>query len=103
MQPKKAQDGSQGEEKEDHKESPEEMENMKIELVAQAMMRNKGCKTGPPSGITKAVPRFKEDLEAILEPAMGDKPAMRCVQNNRMLTAYYGFGDISSAGFWIYR
>ncbi len=99
VQPKKAQDGSQGEEKEDHKDSPEEMESVKIELVDQAMMRDKGCRTGPLSGITKAVPRFKEDLEAILELAMGDKPAMRCVQNNCMLTAYYGFGDTSSAGF----
>ncbi len=62
MQPKKAQDGSQGEEKEDHKESPEEMENLKIELVAQAMMRDKGCGAGPPSRIMKAVPSFKEDL-----------------------------------------
>ncbi len=63
------------------------------------MMRDEGCRTGPPSGITKAVPRFKEDPEAILELAMGDKPAMRCVQSNRMLTAYYGFGNASSAGF----
>jgi hypothetical protein len=75
------------------------MENVKIELVAQAMMRDKGCGTGTPSGITKAVPRFKEDLEAILELATGDKPAMRCVQSNRMLMANYRFGDASLAGF----
>ncbi len=53
----------------------------------------------PLSVITNAVLRFKEDLEAILELASRGKPALRCVQSKRIITAYYGFGDASLAGF----
>ncbi len=35
----------------------------------------------------------------ILELAAEDKPALRYVQSNQMLTAYYRFDDASSAGF----
>ncbi len=75
------------------------MESVKIKLVAQTAMREENHGSGPPSGITKAVPRFKEDLEAILELASGGKPALRCVQSKCILMAYYGFGDASLAGF----
>jgi hypothetical protein len=75
------------------------MESIKIKLVAQTMMGEENRGSGPPSRITKAVLRFKENLEAILELASGGKPALRCVQSKRILTAYYGFGDASLAGF----
>jgi hypothetical protein len=99
VQPKKPQDRDQVEKKDDHEGNPEGIKSMKIELVAQAMLGDKRRGSGPLSGITKAVPRFKEDLEAILELALGDKPAMRCVQSKRMLMAYYGFGNAPLAGF----
>jgi hypothetical protein len=92
MQPKKPQDRDQEEGKDDHEGNPEGMACVKIELVAQAKMGEESRGSGPPSGITKAVPRFKEDLEAILELASENEPAMRCVQSKHMLTAYYGFG-----------
>ena len=54
---------------------------------------------GPSTGITFAVPRFKEDLEALVFLIASATPTMRCVRRNRTLTAYYGFGDASGAGF----
>ena len=54
---------------------------------------------GPTSGLTEAVPRFKEDLEALLHLSQDDKTVMRCVRNKHTLMAYYGFGDASSGGF----
>ncbi len=70
-----------------------------MDLLTQTMTREDDRGAGPPSGITRAKPRFKEDLESILELASGDKPVMRCVRSRRMLTAFYGFGDASLAGF----
>ncbi len=54
---------------------------------------------GPPSGLTKAVPRFRLDLEALLHLAQGEKLIVRCVRNKHTVTAYYGFGDAFSGGF----
>jgi hypothetical protein len=99
LQPRKPRDINQEEEKDNHKGKPEGMESVKIKLVAQTAMGEENRGSGPPSGITKAVPRFKEDLEAILELASGGKPALRCVQSKRILTAYYSFGDASLADF----
>ncbi len=79
LQPRKPRDIDQEEEKDNHKGKPEGMESVKIKLVAQTAMGEENRGSGPPSGITKAVPRFKEDLEAILELASGGKPALRCV------------------------
>jgi hypothetical protein len=75
------------------------MEEVKMDLLTQTTTREDDQGAGPPSGITRAVPRFKEDLKSILDLASGDKPVMRCVCSRRMLTAFYGFGDASSAGF----
>jgi hypothetical protein len=80
-------------------DGPGGMEEIKMDLLTQTTTREDDRGAGPPSGITRAVPRFKEDLESILELASGDKPVMRCVHSRRMLTAFYGFGDASSAGF----
>jgi hypothetical protein len=53
----------------------------------------------PPGGLTKAVPRFKDDLAALLSLAVGEQPVIRHIWSHRTLTAYYGFGNASSGGF----
>ena len=53
----------------------------------------------PESGITMAVPRFANDLKALLRLSSSDKPTPRVVRGKVVLTAYYGFGDASSGGF----
>ncbi len=77
------------------------MENTKQDLLRQFLVGDDDNSQidGPPTGLTEAVPRFKEDLEALLHLAQADKPAMRCVCNKHTITAYYGFGDASSGGF----
>jgi hypothetical protein len=75
------------------------MEDAKIDLVTQAMMMDKDHRTRHPSGLTKAVPRFKEDLDAVLDLATSNQPTMSCVRSKHMLNAYYRFGDASSVGF----
>ncbi len=50
-------------------------------------------------GDSLAAPRFREDLEAILFLAESKQPYMRRVRGRRTVTAYYGFGDASGAGF----
>jgi len=54
---------------------------------------------GPESGITMAVPCFRNDLKAILAMAESDSPIPRVVRSSKTLIAYYGFGDASSNGF----
>jgi hypothetical protein len=75
---------------------PQSMEEWKMEYVAQ---EGNVRADGPSTGITFAVPRFKEDLEALVQLTSGTTPTMRCVRSKRMLTAYYGFGDASGSGF----
>ena len=76
------------------------MEDIKEELMGQTLVGESydARSDGPTSGLTKAVPRFKEDLEALLHLAKDDEPAMRCVRNKHTITAYYGVGDASSGG-----
>ena len=54
---------------------------------------------GPSSGLTKAVPRFKQDLKALLKLSEGLEPAVRRVRSGKSRMAVYGFGDASAAGF----
>ena len=77
------------------------MEDIKEELLRHMLVGgvDSGRTDGPPSGFTEAVPRFREDLEALLHLAQSDEPVMRCVHNKHTITAYYGFGDASSGGF----
>ena len=77
------------------------MEDIKEELLRHMLVGgvDSGRTDGPPSGFTEAVPRFREDLEALLHLAQSDEPVMRCVRNKHTITAYYGFGDASSGGF----
>jgi hypothetical protein len=86
LEPKDTKGREQDEEVEGNDKSPKVMEDVKIDLWIQSMMRDKERRAGPLSGLTKAVFRFKEDMEAILELAAGDQPAMRCVRSNHMLT-----------------
>ena len=76
------------------------MEDIKEELLRHMLVG--GADTdrtdGPPSGFTEAVPRLREDLEALLHLAQSDEPIMRCVGNKHTITAYNGFGDASSGG-----
>ena len=47
----------------------------------------------------KAVPRFRDDVEALLELSAVQEPPHRKVRCFRTGRAYYGFGDASSKGF----
>ena len=82
-------------------DSPYKMEDIKEELLRHMLVGGADANRtdGPPSGLTEAVPRFREDLEALLHLAQSDEPVMRCVRNKHTITAYYGFGDASSGGF----
>ncbi len=71
------------------------MEEVKARLLTQAWTINEDRITGPPGGLTKAVPRFKDDLAALLSLAAGEQPAIRHIRSNCTLTAYYGFGNTS--------
>ena len=77
------------------------MEDIKEELMRQTLVGGSedSRNDGPTSGLTEAVPRFKEDLEALLQLAQDDEPILRCVRSKHTLTAFYGFGDASSGGF----
>ncbi len=77
------------------------MEDIKEELMRQTLVGGSEDSRidGPTSGLTEAVPRFKEDLEALLHLAQDDEPILSCVRNKHTITVYYGFGDASSGGF----
>ncbi len=54
---------------------------------------------GPASGLTTAVPRLKNDLEALLVLTSAPTPTRWVVRQHELVTAVYGFGDASSGGF----
>ena len=66
------------------------MEDIKEELMRQMLVGGSedARNDGPTSGLTEAVPRFKEDLEALLHLSQDNEPVMRCVRNKHTLTAY---------------
>lgn len=66
---------------------------------ADVMPEDVGHVDGPESGLTPFVPRFKQDLLALLALAASNKPFVRVVRSKHIHTAIYGFGDASSAGF----
>ena len=78
-----------------------DMEAVKWNLVVEADVglgageRNRG----PSSGVTRAVPRFRSDLEALLALAEDQTPAIRRVRSGRCRMMVYGFVDASAAGF----
>ena len=75
------------------------LDDLKVDLVTCSLTGHDGPNDGPASGVTQAAPCFQQDLDAILHLAEEDTPRMRCVRCTSTLTAYYGFGDTSSAGF----
>ena len=76
------------------------MEELKMNLLVQASTGALPSKSGPPSGLTAAVPRFQSDLEAIVCLTQSKTPVLWPVRGSSwVLTAFYGFGDASSAGF----
>ena len=54
---------------------------------------------GPASGLTPIVPRFRDDLEALVLLMAGSTPIKRVVRRRELITVIYGFGDASSGGF----
>jgi hypothetical protein len=75
------------------------LNDVKIQLLAHTSGEEEQWLDGPISGLKPAAPCFKEDLEAILQLAEGQRPALRCIRSKLTMTAYYGFGDASSGGF----
>ena len=55
--------------------------------------------SGPALGRTRAVPRFRQDLAALITLSAGDKSMARVIRGKFVLTAYYGFVDASSGRF----
>jgi hypothetical protein len=46
------------------------------------------------------MPRFRQDLEVLLQLTKSEKPILRRVRSaNCLMAAFYGFGDASSSGF----
>ena len=54
---------------------------------------------GPASGLTPIVPRFRDNLEALVLLMAGSTPIKRVVRRRELITVIYGFGDASSGGF----
>ena len=49
----------------------------------------------PPNGRTRAVPRLRSDLQALLRLTNFDLPPLRVVRPSLIVHVYYGFGDAS--------
>ena len=76
------------------------LQHMSSSLKEQARaLAFQGGNHKPPSGLTPSVPRFKEDLKALLALSSSDKPAYRIIRSKEVVTAIYGFGDASLGGF----
>ncbi len=79
--------------------APSGMKDVKINLMTRMVTGNNKATSRPTAGFTLAAPCFKEDLEAILFLVQGERPAMHRIQRKQTVMAYYGFGNVSSAGF----
>ena len=53
----------------------------------------------PPSGITQAVPRLKEDIEALISLTKPARPVLRVVRPRKVVQLFYGFVDASGKQF----
>lgn len=58
-----------------------------------------GQLNAPLDGQTTAVPRFRDDLQALLQLSNFELPPLRLVRGKVVFTALYGFGDASGKGF----
>jgi hypothetical protein len=74
-------------------------EEVKTRFLTQVWSDNEDRMTEPPVGLTKAVPRFKDDLAVLLSLAVGEQPAIRHTRSHHTLAAYYGFSNAASGGF----
>ena len=74
---------------------------IELEDEPNTVLDEKGFVTerGPSSGFTPVVPRFRDDLEALLWLTESDTPVKRIVRRREIVTVIYGFGDASSGGF----
>ncbi len=72
---------------------------IKIQLLTNSLEEEESRQDSPRSGLTPAVPCFKEDHKATLQLAEGEQPALCCVRSMLTMTAYYVFGDAFSGGF----
>jgi hypothetical protein len=83
----------------DNEETPLSIKEIKLLTLSQG----EGCKRvlqkGPLSEMTTAIPRFIHDLLALLLLSNLNHPIFWQVRSNTVVTAYYGFGDMSSGGF----
>ena len=53
----------------------------------------------PSSGFTQPVPRFIEDIKALMCLSESDSPPLRVIRCKTVFAAVYGFGDASGKGF----
>jgi hypothetical protein len=75
------------------------LEDVKLQALCQdAGDLSSYCKE-PPSGKMTVLPRFKQDLEALLLLTKSKHPTMRRMRSNLVVTAYYGFSNASSGRF----
>jgi hypothetical protein len=81
-------------------EGAENMEEFKLNHLVRTSSGKPPASKGPVSGLTSPVPRFRQDLEALLQLTQSTKPILQRVRNASCVTmAFYGFGDASSSGF----
>lgn len=72
-----------------------------IVLIQEKLSLQQTSPSKPPSGLTSAVPRLRDDIEALITLAQSDTLVRRRVRSLHTLTVYYGFGNASSNGFGV--
>ena len=58
-----------------------------------------GYAYAPEDGLTTPVPRFKDDINALIQLSNFDLPPLRVVRPTHVVHVYYGFGDASGKQF----
>jgi hypothetical protein len=78
----------------------ESMEDIKLWHLIRSSTGSSSSSKGPILGLTAAVRRFRQDLEALLQLTQSEKPILQRLRSaNCLMAAFYGFGDASSSGF----
>ncbi len=75
------------------------MKEIKLQALYQGAQGTSADHKRLPSDTTMAVPRFIQDLAALLLLTNSDHPTVCRVRSNLVMTAYYSFGNASSGGF----
>jgi hypothetical protein len=95
--PQVSEDKEESQEVFENQEVVGSMDEFKLRNLIGSSASNTSSWSGPPSGVTVAVPHFQQDLEALLSLAQDERPILHCMQSNKCgLTAFYGFDDASS-------